>query len=223
MSAPIYKISDRAPEFPCWLYEPHGLFPWRHYAEPAHDFGLKTHWTHSDTMPTVTPEEKTKAGVICHAEGDRCHGCNHYKDPVKNPVCRYATQPSADVQRVAEEIARLDSIQLLYPSGKSRVDIVAILTRFAAELTAQKDAEIARLKEDREILREVGIRATQRAEKAEAERADYHNKARELGNHLAAAQEDIRRLDWLELHGWSSSYGECSRTVIDQAMQEGRR
>lgn len=29
--------------------------------------------------------------ITCHAEGDRCHGCNHYKDPVTYPVCEYAS------------------------------------------------------------------------------------------------------------------------------------
>lgn len=37
--------------------------------------------------------------VLCHAEGERCHGCEHYRDPAKNPVCRYAPQPSADMTK----------------------------------------------------------------------------------------------------------------------------
>lgn len=77
-------------------------------------------------------------------------------------------------------------------------------TEHKPELTAQKDAEIARLQEDREILREVGIRATQRAEKAEAELAEakkWSDAKTKLGDDLVCEVRELRayreRMEWL--------------------------
>jgi hypothetical protein len=40
----------------------------------------------------MNTEEKSDAPakVICHAEGDKCHGCAHYRNPAKHPLCEYA-------------------------------------------------------------------------------------------------------------------------------------
>lgn len=199
MSTPIYKISDRAPEFPCWLYEPHGLFPWRHYAEPAHDFGLKTHWTHSDTRPTVAPhaEPGSLAEIVHNSQQDLMRRGEAIRAQ-KN------TQPSADVQRVAEEL-----VHCVLASGHKETAISrskSILRRFVAELTAAKDAEIARLKLACRVHHDDNGELKARAEKAEAELAEeaiINAKGSEREAKLLAERDQLRT----QLDAWHSSFG----------------
>ena len=44
--------------------------------------------------------------VTCHAEGDRCHGCDHYLG--KASACKYAPQPDA-LEAQAKRITELEA------------------------------------------------------------------------------------------------------------------
>lgn len=54
----IHRISDRAPEFPCWLYDP-VMKQWYYWPKSV-NIEVSTHWTHSDTRPEVVPEQDKK-------------------------------------------------------------------------------------------------------------------------------------------------------------------
>lgn len=171
MSTPIYKISDRAPKFPCWAWHPN--LGWRGFRTVIPDYTDNnirhwgfTHWCHSETPPTVTPGEEV---------------LNQLAEETERLGLYDALPPASDVQRVAEEIC---AATLPTSMIKSRwwqmhgASIASILTRFAAELTATKDAEIARLNAALSQIDKLAstdleeeTATLRRAEKAEAELA----------------------------------------------------
>lgn len=73
MSTPAtHKIADTPPVFPCWLYTSnvyrhenewvhHSFCPWHFPGIQKSDY---SHWCHSETRPTVTPEAETTATTL---------------------------------------------------------------------------------------------------------------------------------------------------------------
>lgn len=77
--AAVYRISEKEPVFPCWLYGPGQFLPWCRYTEPAHDYGLKTHWSpDSPYAPQSAPDSTHHATPtpLSPAEGTPMEGVN---------------------------------------------------------------------------------------------------------------------------------------------------
>ncbi len=91
----INKISDTPPVFPCWLYEPRGAFAWMRYAEPAHDYGLKTHWSpDASTAPTEGPDEQRIGGFRITPQGFKM---NEPLPPTAEETAAYRAEEAADI------------------------------------------------------------------------------------------------------------------------------
>lgn len=147
MSTPtIHRIADRQPEYlpgkTTWLWADNSapIFgaQW-HKSEhlPLIFPGPWTHWCHSDTRPTVVPEKTIAEAASTPEAAEKLVELFH----------GVSTQPSPDVQRVAEEIVPIEQHPMDELKAKLRRNEVAtILTRFAAELTAKKDEEIEKLR-----------------------------------------------------------------------------
>lgn len=102
MSTP-FKISEKPPEFPCWCYLPPFLDVWSkktteggweyYRVDPQIAFyhsaaiWLATHWLHSDTRPTQTPEELLK-----EVRKDESGGHESVQTSIDSPAQENVTQ-----------------------------------------------------------------------------------------------------------------------------------
>lgn len=92
-----------------------------------------------EAAPEVSQEPVGK--IVCHAEGDRCHGCAHYHG--KAPVCEYAApQPSGDAGDLVESYQYLRAAAIGFKDESLRLEATL----------KQRDAEINGYIHDLELL-----------------------------------------------------------------------
>lgn len=49
--------------------------------------------------------EHTEHKIVCYAEGDRCHGCDHYWG--RAPECKYKGREASEVETLRARVAEL--------------------------------------------------------------------------------------------------------------------
>jgi len=149
----VQRITENPPVFPCWLYEPRDFLPWIRYIEPAHDFGLKTHW-HPDqpTTPTERPDAPSTPSPT--PEGNIA---THFEMlmSVEEQQRIGVTADRAEHMRVMRVLARYADMQCELAAAKAERDAAH------AQIEAWKNTPVFAIAEQDAILR---------AELAEAKR-----------------------------------------------------